>query len=193
MPRPSMSSYCPPNPWLPRKKIDTTFNKIFLDGKLKTIISSTVCKKLRSAAEKVGEDHLGFHPDDIGIHSIRLVASMVMYPEKVPTFTFMLIDRWSSYAFLRYIRKKVEQSPTTSLVTCSNTIPFSPQPTILHKYPATTQEAAKTPYFRNRTFRWSRCTAGAFCHLRVGGRQASDILVRGCLRLKGVGQRGDLF
>ena len=34
---------------------------------------------------------------------------MAMYLDNVPTFTIMLIGRWSSDAFLRYIRKQVEQ------------------------------------------------------------------------------------
>ena len=34
---------------------------------------------------------------------------MAMYRDGVPTFTIMLIGRWSSDAFLRSIRKKIEQ------------------------------------------------------------------------------------
>ena len=34
---------------------------------------------------------------------------MVMYLDGVPTFTIMIIGRWSSDAFLRYIRKQVKQ------------------------------------------------------------------------------------
>ena len=112
------STLCPVRAWAaivhqilgyPGTNADTTVNTIFLDGKLKTINSSTVRKKLRSAAKKVGKDRLGFHPDDIGTHSIRSGAAMAMYLDGVPTFTIMLIGRWSSDDFLRYIRKQVEQ------------------------------------------------------------------------------------
>ena len=34
---------------------------------------------------------------------------MEMYPGKIPIYTIMLIGRWSSDAFLCYIRKQVEQ------------------------------------------------------------------------------------
>ena len=34
---------------------------------------------------------------------------MAMYLDEVPVYTIMLIGRWSSDAFLRYIRKQVEQ------------------------------------------------------------------------------------
>ena len=55
----------------PGTNADTNINTIFLAGKLNTINSSTVRKKLRSAAKKVGKYILGFHPDNIGTHSIR--------------------------------------------------------------------------------------------------------------------------
>eukprot|EP00978_Attheya_sp_CCMP212_P036539 scaffold166591_cov28-Attheya_sp.AAC.1 len=34
---------------------------------------------------------------------------MAMYPDGVPVFTIMLMGRWSSDAFLKYIRRQVEQ------------------------------------------------------------------------------------
>jgi len=34
---------------------------------------------------------------------------MEMYLGEIPVYTIMLIGRWSSDAFLRYIRKQVEQ------------------------------------------------------------------------------------
>ena len=93
----------------PGTNADTTVNKIFLAVKLMTINSSTVRKKLHSTAEKVCEYRLGFHPDDIGDHSICSGAAMAMYLDRIPTFAIMLIGSWSSDAFLRYIRKQVEK------------------------------------------------------------------------------------
>ena len=104
------STPCPVRAWVaivyqilgyPGTNADTTVNTIFLARKLKTINSSTVRKKLRSAAMKVGEDRLGFHPDDIGTHSIRSGAAMAVYLDRVPTFTIMLIGCWYSDTFLR--------------------------------------------------------------------------------------------
>jgi hypothetical protein len=46
---------------------------------------------------------------DIGTHSIRSGAAMAMYLAGVPVFTIMLIGRWSSDAFLRYIRRQVQE------------------------------------------------------------------------------------
>eukprot|EP00978_Attheya_sp_CCMP212_P028823 scaffold100578_cov46-Attheya_sp.AAC.1 len=46
---------------------------------------------------------------DIGTHSIRSAAAMAMYLAGVPVFTIMLIGRWSSDAFLRYVRRQVQE------------------------------------------------------------------------------------
>jgi len=88
---------------------DTNVNTIFVDNKLSTISSATMLEKLRAAARLIGEDVLGFDPEYIGTHSIRSGAAMAMYLADVATFTIMMIGRWSSDAFLRYIRKQVEQ------------------------------------------------------------------------------------
>jgi hypothetical protein len=48
-------------------------------------------------------------PDEISTRSLRSGAAMEMYLAGVPVYTIMLIGRWSSDAFLRYIRRQVEQ------------------------------------------------------------------------------------
>ena len=62
---------------------------------------------IRSAATLIGEDKLGFPASELGTHSIRSGAAMAMCLEGVETFQIKLIGRWSSDAFLRYIRKQV--------------------------------------------------------------------------------------
>ena len=49
----------------------------------------------------------GLTPDNIGLHSIRSSAAMAMYINQIPVYTIMLLGRWSSNAFLLYIRKTV--------------------------------------------------------------------------------------
>ena len=78
-------------------------------GNLEPITSDHVRQVLRGAAALFGEDRLGFTIKDIGTHSIRSGAAMAMYLDNVPVYTIMIIGRWSSDAFLRYIRKQVEQ------------------------------------------------------------------------------------
>ncbi len=64
---------------------------------------------LRSACATIGSAHLGFDPSEIGTHSLHSGAAMEMYLAGVPVYTIMLMGRWSSNAFLHYIRKKVNQ------------------------------------------------------------------------------------
>jgi hypothetical protein len=78
-------------------------------GNLQFVKSREVCERLRAAAMAIGADKLGYSYEDIGTHSLRSGAAMAMYLSDVPVFTIMLIGRWSSDAFLRYIRRQVQE------------------------------------------------------------------------------------
>jgi hypothetical protein len=82
---------------------------VIINDAHKLMTASFLAAELKAAATRFGEDVLGFPPDDIGTHSIRSGAAMAMYLAGVPVFTIMLIGRWSSDAFLRYIRRQVLQ------------------------------------------------------------------------------------
>jgi hypothetical protein len=71
--------------------------------------SKQICLALRAAASNIGQDRLGYSPKELGTHSIRSGAAMTMYLSRLPVFTIMLIGRWSSDAFLRYIRHQVSE------------------------------------------------------------------------------------
>jgi hypothetical protein len=88
----------------------TPVNVVFdpTQAKYTEIKSSDVVAALRSAASTIGEDELGFKPSELGTHSIRSGAAMAMYLTQTPVYTIMLIGRWSSDAFLRYIRTQVQ-------------------------------------------------------------------------------------
>jgi hypothetical protein len=90
---------------------DTTYLNAYLTsgGNLGYLSGDQVRSRLRLAAGRIGADRLGFDPSEIGTHSIRSGAAMAMYPAGVPAFTIMLIGRWSSDVFLRYIRRQVQE------------------------------------------------------------------------------------
>ena len=88
---------------------DTYVNAFLSNGKIQYVKNTDMSKALRAAASSIGEARLGFPPTDIGTHSIRSGSAMAMYLAEVPVYTIMLIGRWSSDAFLKYIRKQVEQ------------------------------------------------------------------------------------
>ena len=65
-------------------------------------------RALKVAAKAYGLERLGFTENDLGTHSIRSGAAMTVYLDEVLVYNIMIIGRWSSDAFLRYIRKQVE-------------------------------------------------------------------------------------
>lgn len=59
-------------------------------------------------AATLGKETLGFSAIQIGLHSACSGATMAMFFAGVPVFAIMLLCRWSSDAFLRYIWKQVK-------------------------------------------------------------------------------------
>ena len=55
----------------------------------------------------MGKEVLGYSAEEIGTKSIRSAAAMAMFMDDTPVFMIMLMDRWSSDAFLKYIRRQV--------------------------------------------------------------------------------------
>ena len=88
---------------------DTPVSAVWRNGRIEHITSKEMILALRAAVSSIGEDILGIKIEDIGTHSIRSGAAMAMYLGELPVYTIMMIGRWSSDAFLRYIRKQVEQ------------------------------------------------------------------------------------
>ena len=66
-------------------------------------------EKLRSVGRLVTVENLGYSVNEIGTHYVCSGAAMSLFLGGVQTFSIMMIGRWSSDAFLKYIRKQVEQ------------------------------------------------------------------------------------
>jgi hypothetical protein len=64
---------------------------------------------LRNAVATYGEVKLGIRKEEIGTHSLRSGTAMANYLGECPVYVIRMIGRWSSDAFLSYIRKQVEQ------------------------------------------------------------------------------------
>ena len=84
-------------------------NSFVAQSKFFEITGDDMKQALRAAVLSFGKEKLGFKAIDIGTHSIRSGSAMAMYLNDVPVYTIMLIGRSSSDAFLKYIRKQVEQ------------------------------------------------------------------------------------
>jgi hypothetical protein len=80
------------------------------DGRVTSISSESALHFLRLVATELGPQKLGFTAAEIGTHSIRSGGAMAMYlAHDIPVYTIMLIGRWSSDAFLLYIRAQVQE------------------------------------------------------------------------------------
>jgi len=92
------------------KAKNDTFIYTYQDGKgkLMSLSSKTALAHLRHYIDTV-DKQWGLSSKDIGLHSIRSSAAMAMYLNSIPVYTIMLLGRWSSDAFLRYIRKQVTE------------------------------------------------------------------------------------
>ena len=88
---------------------DTPVPAVWRLEKMDYITSKEMTTALRAAVISIGEDVLGIKAEEVGTHSIRSGAAMSMYLGECPVYTIMMIGRWSSDAFLLYIRKQVEQ------------------------------------------------------------------------------------
>ena len=87
---------------------DIYVNAFLANGKIQHVKNTDMFKALYDAASSISEAHLGFKPSDIGTHSIHSGAAMLVYLAEVQVYTIMLIGRWSSDAFLKYIWKQLE-------------------------------------------------------------------------------------
>ncbi len=88
---------------------DTPVSAVWKNNRIEHITSKNIISAIDNAAESIGYANLGVEKGDFGTHSIRSGGAMAMALDDVPPFRIMMIGRWSSDAFLRYIRKQVEQ------------------------------------------------------------------------------------
>jgi hypothetical protein len=86
---------------------DVPINYVQFDGKGFTIPSSMILTRIRQAVYSLGHAVLGLSPEEVGTHSNRSGGAMGMFLAGTPVYTIMLMGRWSSDAFMRYIRKQV--------------------------------------------------------------------------------------
>ncbi len=93
----------------PNTTCNTPVCAVWRHGRLNKIAPTQVLSALHTTSKAVGSTCLGFKPSKMGTHSLCSGAAIEMYLARVPVYTIMLIGRWSSDAFLRYIRKQVEQ------------------------------------------------------------------------------------
>jgi hypothetical protein len=98
--------------WISRYKgaLPTTpVSAIWLNNQISHVTSKIIEHALQDAVVAMGETKLCIKKHEIGSHSIQLGAVMAMYLGGVPVFTIMMIGRWGSNAFMKYIQKQIEE------------------------------------------------------------------------------------
>ena len=97
-----------------------------INKKLLKFTQDDLLSSFRSNAASIGEEKMGFKPKDIGTHSNRCAAAMAMFMDDTPVYMIILMGRWSSEAFLKYIRRQVlEFSKGISIHMICNNILFT--------------------------------------------------------------------
>jgi hypothetical protein len=93
---------------IPGFSATTTVNTIRLGSKTLLIANSFTKKSLRTTCRIFGgKATFGFDPHEIGNKSVRSGAAMALFLADVSTAKIMILGRWSSDAFLAYIRPQV--------------------------------------------------------------------------------------
>ena len=82
-------------------------NVVQIGDTLHHITANEMCKHISHTVDNMSG--LGFTGKDVGTHSIRSSLAMALYLKKCMISTIMLIGRWSSDAFLLYIRRQVQE------------------------------------------------------------------------------------
>ena len=91
----------------PKTTPDTQICQFYDDGSSRYVSGNDMLLFMRRTADAIGQDKLGFSSKDLGTHSVRSGAAMAIFLDNTPIFLIMLVGRWSSDAFLKYIRKQV--------------------------------------------------------------------------------------
>jgi hypothetical protein len=95
---------------IPCEKLrDTPINMVRSANQYFTIPASMFLQRIRFTVDSLGVEKLGFTSAEVGTHSNRSGGAMGMFLAGTPIYTIMLMGRWSSDAFMRYIRKQVLQ------------------------------------------------------------------------------------
>ncbi len=82
---------------------------------------------LRNTCKSIGEDRLGIVTSRVGTHSIRTSSTMQLYIAGVKDFIIMMMGRWKSLGFLKYIRPQIQEfsSELSTLMSSGSDLHFS--------------------------------------------------------------------
>ena len=101
--RPDAPPTTPVNCWFDPHQLSKTTTP-----KPRFIRAEDTIRLLRSSCTNGGgQSMFGYRPKEIGTHSLRSGAAMALFLARASVLKIMILGRWSSAAFLRYIRPQV--------------------------------------------------------------------------------------
>jgi hypothetical protein len=93
---------------IPNANDDTPINSVMVKNEVLQITGSFLRDQLRKTCRAMGGKAIvGFDPQEIGTKSIRSGAAMALFLMNHSVHRIMILGRWSSDAFLVYIRPQV--------------------------------------------------------------------------------------
>ncbi len=87
----------------------TPVSAVWTSNKLTHMTSEIIETLLRDGVVAFGETKLRIQKHKIGTHSIQSGSAIAMYLGGGPVFAIMMIGRWSSNAFMKYICKQIKE------------------------------------------------------------------------------------
>jgi hypothetical protein len=78
-------------------------------GKKGTLTGRNAINMLHRFLATTNYSDYGINLSRIGLHSLRASAAMALFLGGASPFVIMMLGRWSSDAFMRYLRKQVEE------------------------------------------------------------------------------------
>ena len=91
---------------------NTPVNDFRLNGKKYQITNYMIIKALRATVDSMQDADLGFTSREVGTHSLQSGGAMALCLAKVEVYSITIIGRWKSDAFMKYIRKQIQQFTT---------------------------------------------------------------------------------
>ena len=86
---------------------DTPVNTVWVERHKTMITSQMTTNSLRAGTLSLGEERMGFSQKEVGNHYKRSWFAMKIYLDKVYPETIMIMGRWTSIPFLRYIHFQI--------------------------------------------------------------------------------------
>ena len=93
---------------IPHATEDTTVCSFGEQGIVAEIMGEVARIRLKKIVDVIGKPTLGLNEDDVGLHLICDGEAMVMFLSGISKIIIQCVGRWSSFAFLEYIREQVD-------------------------------------------------------------------------------------